>query len=753
LSEGERLSVQAALLDGGGALRLEVKQAGWVSLTASALAAAGLAANVDPRKLRLWTMGQEVPLKVVGGEDGVFAGSDALWFYADGLDTEWSGTRVYYVTLGPEDGLRLGEPGALGQDPATASTTHRGRFHAAYRQVYYAAVQNGEAQNFFGAAISAAKAREVLLPAADRVAGSGEKAILTVSLQTINPLSHRAKLSLNGVALEEVTIADQAHRTLSYELDPSLLLAGDNVLKVESLGVESALMALDEVELRYEREARAKGELFEGFVEGGAAVRVRGFSSTALMALDLTCAEQPQALPVEVEQAGGEIWAVVAPSGSGERRVLIQPSAKATGAVTLQGAPATGSLSTAEGAELVIVTPSAFEAALAPLVALRQAQGLTLKVVTTEAIYERYGYGHKSPWAIRQLVAEATSTWTKKTRYLLLAGDASFDSRDRLGQGDLDLVPTKLLDTQVLTVASDEWYVDPQETGTGEVAVGRLPARTAAELSVMVQKLVSYEAADASGTWSTKAVLVSDVGDDYPFGEVSAQLAELLPRELEVETIDRGESGEAKGRLTQVLREGSLLVNYVGHGSTELWRSNLLTGQEALGLDNGAKLPLVVGMTCLNGMFHDLYTESLAETLMRAEQGGAIGVFASSGVTRPRHQALLNLELYRQLFDGAGRTLGEAVQRAKALFVDERSADAQDVRRSWILFGDPSLRLKGLAAPAKAAEVPGPADTVPAPDPRGCALATDGASVKLVLFFLLLGIGRAIGRRWFSPRP
>ncbi|HXI88845.1 MAG TPA: C25 family cysteine peptidase [Blastocatellia bacterium] len=78
---------------------------------------------------------------------------------------------------------------------------------------------------------------------------------------------------------------------------------------------------------------------------------------------------------------------------------------------------------------------------------------------------------------------------------------------------------------------------------------------------------------------------------------------------------------------------------------------------------------------------------------MRSEHGGAVAVWASDGMTFPADQASINQQLYRLLF-GAGdpkappMTLGEATQRAKAA-----TAEA-DVRRTWILFGDPSMRVK-----------------------------------------------------------
>ena len=48
----------------------------------------------------------------------------------------------------------------------------------------------------------------------------------------------------------------------------------------------------------------------------------------------------------------------------------------------------------------------------------------------------------------------------------------------------------------------------------------------------------------------------------------------------------------------------------------------------------------------------------------------------------------LDRALLKALFDGSGRTLGEAIREAKA------AASDKDIRRTWILFGDPATRIK-----------------------------------------------------------
>ncbi|MEN3335234.1 MAG: hypothetical protein V7641_4599, partial [Blastocatellia bacterium] len=103
--------------------------------------------------------------------------------------------------------------------------------------------------------------------------------------------------------------------------------------------------------------------------------------------------------------------------------------------------------------------------------------------------------------------------------------------------------------------------------------------------------------------------------------------------------------------------------------------------------------PMVISMTCLNGLFNDPRASSLGETLLLREGGGAIAVWASSAQTTAGGQAVMNQEFIRQLFQGVGPkgqplTLGEAAMRAKAAVGD------LDIRKSWILLGDPMMSIR-----------------------------------------------------------
>ena len=184
--------------------------------------------------------------------------------------------------------------------------------------------------------------------------------------------------------------------------------------------------------------------------------------------------------------------------------------------------------------------------------------------------------------------------------------------------------------------------------------------------------------------------MVADENGDFDFEGASDELVNLLPGQMTVWSVYRGRTDDQAARTAILgsINEGKLIINYIGHGAVDVWKGNVLTASDAASLTNGSALPFVVGMTCLNGFFQTPYVESLAEALLKAENGGAVAVWTSSGLTDPYGQSPINKELMRLLFNGQGLTLGEATARAKAATGD------MDVRRTWILFGDPTTRLK-----------------------------------------------------------
>jgi hypothetical protein len=121
------------------------------------------------------------------------------------------------------------------------------------------------------------------------------------------------------------------------------------------------------------------------------------------------------------------------------------------------------------------------------------------------------------------------------------------------------------------------------------------------------------------------------------------------------------------------------------------WSGDYLSSVDAMGLTNRERLAVFFTVTCLNGYFHDPAVASLAESLLKADHGGAVAVWASAGMCDATSQREINLEMFRLLFaspDSQQLTLGEAALRAKA------ATSERDTRQTYVLFGDPTSRLK-----------------------------------------------------------
>jgi len=339
-------------------------------------------------------------------------------------------------------------------------------------------------------------------------------------------------------------------------------------------------------------------------------------------------------------------------------------------------------------ADLIVIANHALLESVEPLRALRVSQGLTVMVLDVESLYDEFSFGSKSPQAIRDFLRYAVAFWSKAPRFVLLLGDASLDPKNYLGNGDYDLVPTRLIDTTSMETASDSWFVDFTGTGIPALAIGRLPARTPAEADRFIAKIVAYEHSARTGG----VLLVSGSARGYDFAAASERINAFISSSVAVDQLqyDSGSLSTDKDFLLEHLGSGERIVNYQGHGSVDRWGDSLLTGTDAASLTN-VPFPVFLMFTCLTGYFHDPALDSLAESLLKADHGGAVAVYASSGMTDSASEDALNRELLQRLFAAGTRAqpvvLGEVAAAALA------AVDDSDLRRTYLLFGDPAMRL------------------------------------------------------------
>jgi len=612
----EGLAVQAAAA-AQPAVKIYVRREGWYRIAQSELVAAGLDARVDPLVLRLLVDGQEQPISVLTDKDGRLTGIE---FYGVGADSPYTSLRTYWLAAGVQPGKRIERVTSAG----TAATG--GSFPYAVerrdRTIYFAALRNGDKENFFGSVIARDPVDQSLT--VQRLdTGSNAAATLEVALQGVTTVAHSVKVELNGSFAGAVSFNSQLGGVGRFNVPPSLLKEGQNVVRLTSQFGQGDVSLVDYIRLTYPHRYTAESDALRFTVAGKQQITIDGFSSSAIRVLDVTNPNSVQELigTVQPQQSG---YAVALNLQSSGQRTLLAIAGEMARPVSLAANIASTWRQPANGADMIILTRRDFFAALGPLLSLRQKQGYSVALVDIEDVYDEFSYGQKTPQAVKDFCAYAAANWKKAPRFVMLAGDASLDPKNYLGFGDADLVPTRLVDTQLMETASDDWLVDFNGDLLPDMAIGRLPVRSADEALRLATKIAGYDGQRSAAT----LLLVADHNDTYDFESASNMLRGLVPPTIRIETVERAhlDDATAKAMLIDAINRGQVIVNYTGHGSVDQWRANILTSADAAGLTNAGGLSMFVMMTCLNGYFQDAALDSLAESLLKAD-GGAVAVW------------------------------------------------------------------------------------------------------------------------------
>jgi hypothetical protein len=665
------------------ALKLAIRNEGWYRVTQPELIAAGLDPETNPAYLQLFVDGQEQAIEVITEGDGGLGPNSAIEFYGVGIDAGSTDRHIYSLIAGSEPGARIARVNGKGSRGARSG--FRYAVERKDRAVYFSGLRNGETENFFGAVVAGGPVDESLLVRhLDKT--SSDQAELEVALQGVTLAAHRVRVSLNDEAIGEIVFDDQELGVANLTIPQSLLKDGQNQVRLISSAGDRDISLVSHLKLTYGHTYTADDDMLRFTAKGKQRITVDGFSNAQIRVLDITDPNNVQEVTASVEQKGSYSVSFSVPTRQ-QRTLLafaVDRIRKPAELIPERPSNLRGSLA---GADFVIITRRELLGALEPLKSLRERQGLKVEVVDVEDVYDEFSFGQKTPHAVRDLLEFARTRWDIAPRYVLLAGDASLDPKDYLDKGDFDLVPTKLIDTRFMETASDDWFTDFNEDGLADIPMGRLPVRNAREAAGMIGKIVRYE----SAARPEGVLLVSDSLEGFDFAAANASMRALVPAGVRVDEVDRGKDGDVMARLQllEELNRGPWIVNYMGHGSVDLWNGSLLRSTDVAGLTNKQSLSLFVAMTCLNGYFQDPSLDSLAESLLKTEQGGAVAVWASSGMTTTDKQAVMDQQFFRLLFGGDFRmTLGEATLKAKATTGDD------DVRRTWILFGDPTMNLK-----------------------------------------------------------
>jgi hypothetical protein len=695
-------------------LRIGVERAGIFEVTGSEIAAAGVSlAAVDPDTLAMESGGSPVAIEVRDGGDGSLDPGDAIRFYGSPMTGRWTRRNAYWLAWGGSPGPRMGDRDAAPSGGAAVPSSFPWTTHREENLLYTSNPPPAAPDHWWWGSY---------------VNGPGSFAD-SITLEGLSPLAHTVQLRAQvqgrndapGISPDHHTrlkvnggiVDDQTFEGLSPFLHqvgvPSGSFSGTTPIGIDVVGDLGGAdqVYIDYFEADYRRGFAATDDLLEFVGEGPGTFefQVGGFAAATLSVYDVTSPDDPVRLTNGSVSGAGPFTVAVedAPAGIA-RYVAVSDTGVLVPAEVALSQPA-DLLSTANGADHIILSPPAFDTAMEPLRAHREAQGLRSVRVTTTDVYDLFGDGVLDPQAIRDFLAYAYANWTPPApAYVLLVGDATTDFLDETGNGLVNWVPPYLVDTPTLLgeAPSDPTYA--MVSGGDKLPdlyVGRLPVNSAAQATGMVDKILAYETAPPFAGLNASALFVAD-NDDVTFSAVlDARIDAFLPPEITPHRVYLGAAclpscppaTAENGEILDAIDAGQLMMTYLGHGNLGyLAQEGLLETADVAGLANGGLQTFAATLNCISGYFaHYIpaFRYSLMEELVRYEDRGAIAGWAPVATTSLSDYDTISFSLFENLFvirEGRlGAAAGNALMDAILLYgVEEVNAE------TMAFLGDPA---------------------------------------------------------------
>lgn len=360
------------------------------------------------------------------------------------------------------------------------------------------------------------------------------------------------------------------------------------------------------------------------------------------------------------------------------------------------------------GADLIIISHRKFFLSAQRLAEYRaQHNGLRVKVVDVEDIYDEFNFGLIDPQAIKDFLKFAYTNWQAPApSYVILFGDASWDFKKNSGPtANENYVPS------YGNPASDNWYVclDGIDDVLPDMFIGRIPVSSDDEAEGMLEKIIVYENTP-SALWKKNLLFITggfNKSEQRIFTDQSKFLINtyVTPppascRAFQINKTTEGYfEGEKKLEILEAMNRGMMWVNFIGHAGSRTW-DLMFNHPDIEELTNKDKYPFITSMTCHTGRFAEPDGASFAEHFVLTEDKGAIAFWGTTGWGFVFQDNILLKNLFQAALVDTIHALGAATTIAKIKLWQNYGGGIYNtsVIHQYTLIGDP---LTNLTLPEK----------------------------------------------------
>jgi hypothetical protein len=752
----KKVNANPSILSSGKWTRFETPSEGMYKITRAMLSSFGIdAMTVDPRTIKIYNNGGttlpenpeakrpedlvENAITVYGEADGKFDDADYILFYGRGTDfwnfnansnkvirsyNPYSKQNYYWITSGGTTGKRIAlQPSLQSSTKINQTSTQAYIFYEDDK------INIGKTGRYFvgDEFTESIKSRNYAL----KLDGLLPNSTINYNIQFINNATVNVpfKIEENGTTLLNKNLS--SHGDYSYgTLDNSSFIFNGTLPENRSLlkftyspPDFASTGYLDYYEINYTRDLKYSAEkliFYSNRVDGIVEYQLSNFSSSYIRVFDISDNANVKEISSPLLLNGGEFRFQANETSLKTSKYIacVETDIK----TPLNPVEMTNqNLHGTEGkSKFIIITAKDFKDQANRLKNYRENESkvkISTTVIDVDDIFNEFSCGMKDPSAIRDFLRYAYDNWSVKPEYVLLFGDGDYDYKNIEGGNGNFIIPfetSEFLD-EIYSYASDDFYsAIIGNDKKPDLAIGRLPVRSSGDAKNIIDKVIDYETNTERGSWRNLITLVADDGKTSKGDNGSEHTGHsedlanyYIPNSFDLKkiylaaypTVITG-LGRRKPDVNQAIidaiNSGTVLLNFVGHGSPELWTDEHVFVQSVT-------IPQLVNKdyffltaaTCDFGYWDKTGGQSSAEDLVLKESAAAIGAFSSVRPVYSDNNAALNQAFYANMLLSRRDTMNLPIPIGKAYFLTKSKDNFYDANSlKFHLFADPVMRLQ-----------------------------------------------------------
>lgn len=738
-------------------VRFETPEEGIYKITKSELASFGFDANsIDPRTIKIYNNSgkvlPEVPdnirpadlvenaITVVGESDGKFDDADYILFYGRGnnfwdydLQSKtirryfhpYSNKNYFWITAGGPNGKRIAGENSLNSSSKYLQTSTKA--FASQESDKKNIAQTG--REYVGDSFSKSNPSVTYT---NKLDGRISSIAINYKLRFVNASADYIGLELFETGTKIFSQFVNGYGSILYVKGNAYIFNASyggnlpesrSVLKFDATPASVTTTGyLDWFEIYYDRNLTAAGDNLTFYSKDTTATieyDLSGFTSSNIQVYDVSDYSNVKEISNPIVLSGGNFTFQKNETAGNVSKYIAVGSNNFKTPVNPVTVPNSNLHGITEGAKFIIITSKDFITAAEKLKNYRETQSrvkISTTVIDVSQIYNEFSCGLVDVSAIRDFIKYAYDNWSIKPEFVLFFGKGTYDYKNVEGFGN-NYVPayeTQESLSEIPSYASDDFYVKVNGNDNFvDLASGRITVENANQANNVINKITDYENNSDRGAWRNLITLVAD--DGYTGGNniyegpehtapsetlsnnvlpPSFDLRKIYMASYPVEITGLGRRMPTVNQaIIDAINEGTLILNYVGHGSPTQWaQEDVFNKATSLPQLKNSRYFFLSAATCDFGYYDIPDNESAAEALLFLNNSGAIASFTASRLVYSSLNHSLMYQLFNDLLKSKRDTLNLSIPIGKANFLTKQVYNGINDQKYHII-GDPTLRL------------------------------------------------------------